>query len=130
MSVSLFAWRSFEKYHLDFGLRTFDALLDLRDRLHDIRCDQIVSQVHVRIDQDLLRREVHSQQLNHAFDVGMTLNRLLDRREHLGSSCFAQQQTTRRAREYKSDDSEHQSDQYRRHAVPVSAGSAADLIVS
>src|ERR1051325_7385937 len=127
--VSPCSSRGFEKYHLDLGLRTFDAFLDLLDRLHDITGDQTLSQLHVRIDQDLFRREVHSQQLNHIFNIGMTFDRLFDCCEHLRSCCFTQQQTARRTREHESDYSEHDADQYRRHAIPVSAGTAADLVI-
>ena len=61
MFISLFAARGFEKYHLHFRLGAFDSLFDLLRSTSRYRRDQIRSQFHVRIDQDLFRREVHRQ---------------------------------------------------------------------
>src|SRR5215207_8044600 len=81
--VNLITARHFDKHHLDLRLSAFDAVFDLEDRLLDVASAQVVSQLHMRVDQNLFRRQVHRQKLNNGLDVGMTFDRLLDRREHL-----------------------------------------------
>jgi L-aspartate oxidase len=63
MLVDLITTRDLDKHHLDLRLGAFDAIFDLEDRLFDIASTQIRSQLHMRVDQDLFRRQVHCQKL-------------------------------------------------------------------
>jgi len=48
--------RDFDKYHLHFRLRALDPFFDLSNRIHDATSIQIISQLYVRIDENLFRR--------------------------------------------------------------------------
>src|SRR5688500_4592201 len=84
MLVDLITARSLEKYHLHLGLRALDPFFNLFNRFQNIVGNQILSKLHMRVDQNLLGREVHRQQLDDSFDIRMTLNRLL-----MASTSFA-----------------------------------------
>jgi hypothetical protein len=61
MLVNLITARGLEKYHLHLGLRAFDPFFNLFDRFQNIVGNQILSKLHMRVDQNLLGREVHRQ---------------------------------------------------------------------
>src|SRR6185369_10561886 len=129
-TVRAVASRGLEKYHLHLRLSAFNPLFDLFDRVQNIAGNQIVFKLHVRVNQNLFWRQMHRQQLNHVFDVMMTLNCLPDCRNFLRISGFTQQQPTRCARQHKGNDRQHHPDHDRSETIPVSSRLASDLMVS
>src|SRR6185503_18830453 len=127
--VCAVASRGLEEYHLHLWFSALNPLFDLFDRLQNITSNQIVFKLHVRVNQNLFWRQVHRQQFNHVFDVGMTFDGLLDGRNLLRIGGFTQQQTTRCTRQNKSDDCQHQADGYRSQTVPVSSCLSSHLMV-
>ena len=57
--VELLTTRDLDKHHFHFRLSAFDAVFNLEDRLLNIASAQVISQLHVRVDQNLFRRQVH-----------------------------------------------------------------------
>src|SRR5215213_6788490 len=69
VGARLAAPRRLQKDHVHHRLGGLDALLDLVDRPLDVGGGEVVAELDVRVDKNLLRREVHRQQLDDLGDV-------------------------------------------------------------
>src|ERR1043165_3990429 len=88
-------FRSLQKYLVGLRLDALDRLFYLSDGLLYLVCLQLIAQVDVRVDKNLLRREMHRQEFDHFVDVRVALNRALDSGHGLGRRGFTNQQPAR-----------------------------------
>ena len=72
---------SFQKHHFNFRLGALDPLFDFTDRLFNIAGMQIRPHLHMSINQNLLRRQMHRQQFDDSFNVRVAFDCLFDRRQ-------------------------------------------------